>query len=61
MPNRPPANNLRARSDAPLSSGVKSSARARKIRRVVWSVGDTTLTLKSGAPPKELAKATGQE
>ena len=38
-----------------------TDARGQRDSRAVWSVGDTTLTLKSGAPPKELAKAAGQE
>ena len=38
-----------------------TDARGKRDSRAVWSVGDATLTLKSGAPPKELAKATGQE
>ena len=38
-----------------------SDARGKRDGRAVWSVGETTLTLKSGAPPKELAKAAGQE
>ena len=38
-----------------------TDARGKRDSRAVWSVGDTTLTLKSGAPPKELARATGQE
>jgi hypothetical protein len=38
-----------------------TDARGQRDSRAVWSVGETTLTLKSGAPPKELAKATGQE
>ena len=38
-----------------------ADGRGKRDSRAVWSVGETTLTLKSGAPPKELAKATGQE
>jgi hypothetical protein len=38
-----------------------TDARGKRDSRAAWSFGDTTLTLKSGAPPKELAKATGQE
>ncbi len=38
-----------------------TDARGKRDSRAVWSVGETTLTLKSGAPPKELAKATGRE
>jgi hypothetical protein len=38
-----------------------SDARGKRDSRAVWSVGETTLTLKSGAPPTELAKAAGQE
>ena len=38
-----------------------TDARSKRDSRAVWSVGETTLTLKSGAPPKELAKAAGQE
>lgn len=38
-----------------------ADARGKRDSRAVWSVGETALTLKSGAPPKELAKATGQE
>jgi len=38
-----------------------TDAHGKRDSRAVWSVGDTTLTLKSGAPPKELAKAAGQE
>jgi hypothetical protein len=38
-----------------------ADARGKRDSRAVWSVGETTLTLKSGAPPKALAKATGQE
>ncbi len=38
-----------------------TDARGKRDSRAVWSVGETTLTLKSGAPPKELAKAAGQE
>ncbi len=29
--------------------------------RAVWAVGDTQLTLKSGAIPKEMGRATGAE
>jgi hypothetical protein len=38
-----------------------TDAHGKRDSRAVWSVGESTLTLKSGAPPKELAKATGQE
>jgi hypothetical protein len=38
-----------------------TDAHGKRDSRAVWSVGETTLTLKSGAPPKELAKAAGQE
>ena len=38
-----------------------ADGRGKRDSRAVWSVGETTLTLKSGAPPKELAKAAGQE
>ena len=38
-----------------------TDARGKRDSRVVWSVGETALALKSGAPPKELARATGQE
>jgi hypothetical protein len=38
-----------------------TDARGKHDSRAVWSVGEAALTLKSGAPPKELAKATGQE
>jgi hypothetical protein len=38
-----------------------TDTRGKRDSRAAWSFGDTTLTLKSGAPPKELAKATGQE
>ncbi len=38
-----------------------ADARGKRDSRAVWSVGETTLTPKSGAPPQELAKATGQE
>ena len=38
-----------------------ADASGKRDSRAVWSVGETTLTLKSGAPPKELAKAAGQE
>ena len=38
-----------------------TDARGKRDSRAVWSVGETALTLKSGAPPKELARATGQE
>ena len=38
-----------------------ADARGKRDSRAVWSVGETALTLRSGAPPKELAKATGQE
>lgn len=38
-----------------------TDARGKRDSRAVWSVGETALTLRSGAPPKELAKATGQE
>jgi hypothetical protein len=38
-----------------------TDARGKRDSRAVWSVGEATLTLKSGAPPKELAKAAGQE
>ena len=38
-----------------------ADARGKRDSRAVWSVGESTLTLKSGAPPKELAKAAGQE
>jgi hypothetical protein len=38
-----------------------TDAHGKRDSRAVWAVGDSTLTLKSGAPPKELAKATGQE
>jgi hypothetical protein len=38
-----------------------ADARGKRDSRAVWSVGEAALTLKSGAPPKELAKATGQE
>jgi hypothetical protein len=35
--------------------------RGKRDSRAVWSVGESALTLKSGDPPKELAKAAGQE
>jgi len=38
-----------------------TDAHGKRDSRAVWSVGESTLTLKSGAPPKELAKAAGQE
>ena len=38
-----------------------TDARGKRDSRAVWSVGESALTLKSGAPPKELAKAAGQE
>ncbi len=38
-----------------------ADARGKRDSRAVWSIGETALTLKSGAPPKELARATGQE
>jgi len=38
-----------------------TDARGKRDSRAVWSVGETSLTLKSGARPKELAKAAGQE
>jgi hypothetical protein len=38
-----------------------TDARGKRDSRAVWSVGETTLTLKSGAPPKALAQAAGQE
>jgi hypothetical protein len=38
-----------------------TDAHGKRDSRAVWSVGETALTLRSGAPPKELAKATGQE
>jgi len=38
-----------------------ADASGKRDSRAVWSVGESTLTLKSGAPPKELAKAAGQE
>jgi len=38
-----------------------TDARGKSDSRAVWSVGDSALTLKSGAPPKALARATGQE
>lgn len=38
-----------------------ADARGKRDSRAVWTVGETTLTAKSGAPPKELARATGQE
>jgi hypothetical protein len=38
-----------------------ADASGKRDSRAVWSVGETALTLKSGAPPKELARATGQE
>lgn len=38
-----------------------ADAHGKHDSRAVWTVGETTLTLKSGAPPKELAKAAGQE
>jgi hypothetical protein len=38
-----------------------TDASGKRDSRAVWSVAETTLTPKSGAPPKELARATGQE
>jgi hypothetical protein len=38
-----------------------ADGRGKRDSRAVWSVGETRLTLKSGAPPTELARATGQE
>jgi len=38
-----------------------TDARGKRDSRAVWSVGETALTLKSGTPPKELARATGRE
>ena len=38
-----------------------TDAHGKRDNRAVWSVGESALTLKSGAPPKELAKAAGQE
>jgi hypothetical protein len=71
------ADNSGAESDASKTIAVESAwslaggeltidyrvddARGKHDSRAAWSVGETTLTLKSGAPPKELAKAAGQE
>jgi hypothetical protein len=38
-----------------------SDGRGQRQTRTVWTVGDTQLTLKSGAAPKEMARAVGGE
>jgi hypothetical protein len=38
-----------------------ADGRGQRQARAVWTVGDTQLTLKSGAVPKEMARAVGSE